>query len=190
MNIEKFIEALPQATMTVFAGVVVLALGQMTTKFLIDPIHELFSLRAEIAQALTEYANVGPALYDHYVANLKSITENGTPLTPTQEVVAERLKAIIQKDFQRQDDAKRHLRQMASRLLALVDKIPAYPVIAFLSTTLPKRSALLEAYKGLIALSNMTQVDIADNRGDLAKKVIRNLRMFTLAQQFGVDVSK
>jgi hypothetical protein len=45
---------------TVLSGVGVFVLGQIFIKFFIEPIHELYRLKGEIADALIFYANVPP----------------------------------------------------------------------------------------------------------------------------------
>lgn len=46
------------ACFTVFGGVTVFVLGQLFTKFFIEPIHDQSKLRGEIAYSLTFYSNV------------------------------------------------------------------------------------------------------------------------------------
>ncbi|MCJ7635467.1 hypothetical protein MUP77_24145, partial [Candidatus Bathyarchaeota archaeon] len=46
------------SSLTIFGGIVVLTMGQIITKFFIEPIHEQFRLIGEINDSLIYYANV------------------------------------------------------------------------------------------------------------------------------------
>jgi len=46
------------SSLTIFGGIVVLTIGQIITKFFIEPIHEQFRLIGEITDSLIFYANI------------------------------------------------------------------------------------------------------------------------------------
>ena len=109
------------ASITIFGGFVVFVLGQMTLKFLIEPIHKQSEIIGQIAHSLIFYAN-------QY-----SNPGSGKP--------------------EDMDQTSKVLRSQAALLIAKTHVIKMYTLFEFLKLV-PRRSAIGEAHRNLIGLSN------------------------------------
>ena len=112
---------------TVLGGVVVFVLGQVATKFFLEPIHEQSRAISEIIDSLIFYAN------------LYANPDKRIPASAPIEI--ERHKA------------SNTLRRHASQLSSKTNMIPWYGLWEFIKIV-PKRSCVTEACKGLVGLSN------------------------------------
>lgn len=116
------------AFLTVLIGVLVLVVGQVVIRFVLEPLQDQRKTIAEIGAALIVYANV--------YANVESLKSAGNP---------------------RADDlrfeAERRFRFLASQMRAQTAMVPAYRLIAWVFR-LPSRPDVYAASKSIIGLSN------------------------------------
>jgi hypothetical protein len=141
--------------------VLVLAVGQLITKLIIEPLHDQKKLIGDIANTLILYDNVGSGIEKDYIANLQGIKEAEDEV---QKLKIERIQQLVRSEWERTDKAKAHMRQQASELMGTTNAIPLYGLwVALLGR--PKRDDILSASAKLIAMSNG-----ADTKaGDIAK---------------------
>ncbi len=174
----ELVKVILTSSLTVFGGVLIFVFGQIAVKFLIEPFHNYQILVGEIADSLVFYANVGTGLHDYYVAQL----EEASSLEGYRKEIAEqRLKAIISNDWQCMDEAKRTLRQQASRLMGTANAIPFYWLWA-LFRLIPSRQNLIKASANLIGLSNSLG---SSNSSGREKEIARHLQIKVLKKRFG-----
>ena len=120
---------LTTALLTVTVGVVVFTLGQLISRFVIDPMAEQRRHIGEIGDALIFYADV--------CANpLQDLTSRQVMVPPP-----------------RYEEAGVALRRLGSQLMAKSNAIPLYRLLAFLRFVRSWHS-ILEARRGLTFLSN------------------------------------
>jgi hypothetical protein len=117
------------AAFTAMFGVVVLVVGQVILKFLIEPIQEQRKTIGEIAYNLTFLANVGGKLSQTKIEG-ERISSSADPLEATVT-----------------------LRRLASQLRASLKTIPCYDKLAGIHCV-PKRDAAMQASRELIGWSN------------------------------------
>lgn len=169
------------SSLTVLGGVITFVAGQIVIKFLIEPIHNYMQLVSEIADTLILYANVGLGLQDYYLSRLEELDKDKTS-NPSKELTQERLKEIINKNFDKIDEAKDTFRQHASKLMGAVNIIPFYGFWAFFRL-LPKRKDIIVASANLIGLSNSNSKEGFDDTR--YKEIAKRLRIKTLSERYG-----
>jgi hypothetical protein len=132
------------SALTVFGGIVVFVIGQVATKFFVEPIHEQSKAISEIIDSMI------------FFANLYSNPDSRNPPSTAKE----------------RDEASKTLRRHASQLSSKTNSIVWYRLWEFLRVV-PKRSGVTEACKGLIGLSNNlfsgTSVDSREFRTQITK---------------------
>ncbi|MCI0439378.1 MAG: hypothetical protein L0177_09635 [Chloroflexi bacterium] len=116
------------SVLTAFGGILVITIGQLTIKLLIEPIHELRELIGEIDFALIYYSNV-------YTS----------PVTSFNDLDSEHGKRAI--------EASKTFREQAGKLRAKARQITWYRLPRLLNWV-PPRSDIFEASNGLIGISN------------------------------------
>lgn len=129
------------AVVTIIGGVCIFVIGQLLSKFIIEPIYEQRNAIGAIADALIFYSrlyvNPGP-IRDKELGTIKVLPE--------------------------QTEAEDALRQHASKLMARTQAIPLYRLWAKLKLVRSKEN-ILEAHKNLIYLSNsIVQRDRKENK--------------------------
>lgn len=161
--------------LTVTSGVLVLAIGKIIEKFVIEPLHEQKKLIADIANALILYANVGSGIEQDYIQRLSGVKEKELE-DAAEKLRVERLHQIIRHEWTRTDNAKTHLRQQASELMGKTDAIPFYSLWAFLYRR-PSYEDVTTASSFLIGMANSSN--------DHSKEVAKLLKIKILAKRLG-----
>lgn len=164
------------SSLTVFGGIVVFVAGQVIVKFLIEPFQNYRKLVGEIASSLIYNANASTSLHDVYLTQLEEAERKDGA---RNEMVAERLRAVIKSDYHRLDDARRTFREQASRLMGTTNMIPMYGLWSFLQIV-PKREDIIAASAHLISLSNSVGEAGTERRQNIAER----LRIKVLSEKF------
>ncbi len=120
--------SLVTAALTAFFGVLVFVFGQLTQRFMLEPILEQRKIIGQIAYSLLFHANV---------MDVSRFEREGQKLVQVQEPL----------------DAVRTLRDLAGKLRATLWTIPCYGLLANLRVV-PKRKAIMAASSGLVGWSN------------------------------------
>lgn len=147
--------------LTVISGVLVLAVGQLITKLIIEPLHDQKKLIGDIANTLILYGNIGTGIEEAYISNLRGIKEAEDE---AQKLKIERTQQLVRNEWERTDKAKAHMRRQASELMGATNAIPFYGLWAMLLGR-PEQDAILSASIMLIGMSNGTDT----KAGDVAK---------------------
>jgi hypothetical protein len=153
--------------LTVISGVLVLGIGQLLTKFIIEPLHEQKKLMGEIANSLIMYANIGTGIEEAYIKKLEGVKEAEDE---AHKLIIERRQQLVRKEWERTDNAKAHLRKQASELMGTTNAIPLYGLWAFLLRR-PKQKDILDASTMLIGLSNSS----GHSKNEIAKLLKINI---------------
>jgi hypothetical protein len=166
--------------LTAVVGVTVFVIGQLTAKFLIEPIHEQKKLIGEIAATIIFYSNVGAGVEQYYFDQITAIDATDDA---KKDIVIERYKNILNAHWTKSDEAAKTLRLQATELLAKTHAIPGYRLWSFLGFV-PKLHRILAASSELIGMSNSTHNDASlDPR---IKQIILLLGLKPLAKHRGV----
>lgn len=167
------------SSLTVIGGIVVLVFGQIVIKFIIEPFQEQAKLRAEIAESIIFYANVGSGIEQYYFQKLQETEGMDEPL---KKLVRERYEEIIKNNWKKSDDAATKLRQQAGQLLAKTYAIPGYGFWAFLGA-LPSSKNIAAATSNLIGMSNSVHDGRESN--ERIKDIARQLRLKIVLRHIG-----
>ena len=167
------------SSLTVIGGIIVLAIGQIIIKFLIEPLQEHAKLRGEIAEAIIFYGNAGSGIEQYYFQKLQE-TENIDE--PLKKLVRERYEELIKTNWKKSDEAAIKLRQQAGQILAKTFAIPCYGLWAFLGR-LPSSKSIATASSNLIGMSN----SVHDGRGssDRIKDIAKLLKLKIVLRHIG-----
>ncbi len=153
------------AAITVGGGVIVLVVGQIIIRFVIDPIHDLNRAIGEVGNALIYYA--------HLYMNPKQITSEagdysaGSLLPPVYGV--------------ERGEASDALRQKAGLLFSRASAVPKYGWLARIGV-IPQWESLKIAHKELINLSNSVSKGNpdanAERRRIIAESLLLNIGIY------------
>lgn len=132
----------------VFGGVVVFVIGQVATKFFVEPIHEQSKTISEIIDSLI------------FFADLYSNPDSRDPPSAAKE----------------RDEASKTLRRHASQLSSKTSVIIWYRLWEFLRVV-PKRSGITEAARGLIGLSNSLFSGTPDDAREFKTQIVKGLNL-------------
>ncbi len=138
-----------QASMTALLAYIVFVLGQITTRFFIEPVHNLDKLIGEIADTLIYYSNV--------------ITD--PPRSRDRVSVT---------DASYRDEVSENLRKKATLLSARVQMVRGHGVFEALRL-IPERSSINKARDHLIFLSNNIRRDFDPHENSRVKDEIFDL---------------
>jgi len=144
----EFMKIVLTSALTVFGGVVIFVIGQVATKFFVDPIHEQSKTISEIIDSLIFFAN----LYTNP-------DKRNPPSVPKER-----------------DEASKTLRRHASQLSSKSNAIVWYRLWEFLRVV-PKRSGVTEACKGLIGLSNNLFSGTLEDADEYRTQITRGLNI-------------
>ena len=144
---------LTTALLTVSVGVVVFVLGQVVSRFMIDPMAEQRRHIGEIGDALIFFADV--------CAN------------PLQDVTSRQRVEEIPPKY---EEAGVVLRRLGSQLMAKSNAIPLYGLLAFLRFT-RSWDSVLEARRGLTFLSNSVVRGDPVKNDEARVRVLSSLRI-------------
>ncbi len=171
------------AAFTIIGGVVVLVLGQLISKFLIEPMQEQSKLIGEIANSVVFYGNVGSTgIETYYIDEFRKATGIQGP---EKQIIVERYEQLIRQHWQKSEDASKTLREQASKLMGVTEAIPFYGLWTFLGR-IPKRENVIKASSLLIGMSNSTSGGGRDNT-DRRKEIAKLLNIRIIAERFGAD---
>jgi hypothetical protein len=139
-------DALEQALLTVLAGILVFVIGQITIKFIVEPVHDLYKLYGEITHAVIYYDNVTPMIANSYRKQLEAAGLN--------DETREQLKSAIDREWKWLDEAKHIYRTQASELLARTTAVRLYWLWRTLGL-LPKYANVLQASSELFRVTKV-----------------------------------
>lgn len=131
-----------QAAITVLVGVVVYVVGQFVVGAVVQPLAEQRRIFADVAAALTMYAN----LYTNFAVAAGAKPEQVDQATWDQ---------IVKDETARNAEASKTLRELSSHMQGHNLSIPWYGPMAWLRLA-PSRDRVLQAGAALIGISNMT----------------------------------
>ncbi len=179
---EEFYKIILTSSITLCGGILTLVAGQVLIKFLIEPFQNYVKLISEIADSLVLYANVGGAkLQDYHLSQIAALDKEEGENTQNG-FLREKLKAIINNDLNRREEAKTIFRQQASKLMGSVNMIPFYGFWAIWGLV-PKRKLINNASANLIGLSNSTSDE--DSKDIRIKEIAKNLKIKVLSERYG-----
>ena len=124
----EFERVLLTSALTIVGGVLILTLGRIMVKFIIEPLHDQAKLIGEITGALVFFANTGgSAIVELYLKNITELEfrENEVNNTVTQ-LEKERYQSLILEHWKKANSASELFRRQASDLLARTHAIPLY----------------------------------------------------------------
>lgn len=168
--------------LTAVGGVTVFVIGQLVTKFLIEPIHEQKKLIGEIAATIIFYSNVGAGVEQHYYDQIKAIDKSDDP---QKQILIGRYVDILKSHWARSDEAATTLRRQATELLGKTHAIPFYKLLSRVSQV-PKLENITAASSELIGMSNSTHGETGS--ASRIENVIRLLDLNTVAKQQGLKL--
>jgi len=169
------------ASITIISGVVIFLMGQIISRFIIEPLSEQAKLIGEIGASLIYYKNASGGLEPHYIKKIEGI-QNASDLSEiAKEIYTGRYEDMLNRDWERIDEAKTTFRNQASRLMSNTYAIPAYSFFSdMLSSRLPNKEAVTEASQLLIGLSNSENKDT-----DRGIEIARLLKIQIIVERFG-----
>jgi hypothetical protein len=169
------------SSFTILGGIIVFVVGQVVTKFIIEPLYEQSKLIGEIANSLIYYANAGAGVEPYYLQQIQNVTKQDELDETTKELLIERYRELIKNEWARSDEARIFLRQKASQLMGTTNAIPFYTFWVVLSLwRLPTRKAIIEASQELIGYSNDTTKGM-----DRSRKIAKKLRINIVSEKIG-----
>jgi hypothetical protein len=136
------------SAVTVFGGIAVFVIGQVATKFFVEPIHEQSKAISEIIDSLV------------FFADLYSNPDNRNPPAALEE----------------RGEASKNLRRHASQLSSKTNAIVWYKLWEFLRV-IPKRSGVNGACRGLIGLSHNLFSGTPDDAREFKAQITKGLNL-------------
>lgn len=181
MSTPDILNILFTSSFTILGGIIVFVVGQVVSKFIIEPFYEQSKLIGEIASSIIYYANAGAGVEPYYLQQIQNIKTRDDIDETAKELLIERYGNLMKNEWARSDETKMFLRQQASQLMGKTNAIPFYNFWVILSLwRLPTRKAIFEAAQELIGYSN----DITKSM-DRGRNIAKKLRIKIVLEKFG-----
>jgi hypothetical protein len=165
--------------LTAVGGLLIVVVGQLIQKFIVEPLQEFAKLRGEISEVLIFYANANADMIDHYITKIEEAQELPEP---EREIKRNRYKDIIFNHWRRRDDASVILRKYSSQLLARASAIPFYWLFSLIRCV-PRKNNISPAASGLIGLSNSMHKE--EYNQDKITEIGKQLKLKFLLAHYG-----